>query len=89
LQRFGTVPLGNSGYLLPSTPGNEERFQRLATSIRKVWERCLGGPREYEELIREIEKLIATPNQQEFSIHGKDNSHLLGHFEIFGMHSSL
>jgi hypothetical protein len=29
------VPLGNSGYLLPSNPANEERFQWLATSIRK------------------------------------------------------
>src|SRR6516225_741970 len=35
LQRYGTVPLGNSGYLLPSSPSNEERFQWLATSIRK------------------------------------------------------
>ncbi len=35
LQRFGTVPLGNSGYLLPSNPNNEERFQWLATAIRK------------------------------------------------------
>jgi hypothetical protein len=35
LQRFGTVPLGNSGYLLPNGPSNEERFQWLATAIRK------------------------------------------------------
>ena len=35
LQRYGTVPLGNSGYLLPSNRANEERFQWLATSIRK------------------------------------------------------
>jgi hypothetical protein len=35
LQRYGTVPLGNSGYLLPSTPANEERFQWLASSVRK------------------------------------------------------
>ena len=35
LQRYGTVPLGNSGYLLPSDPSNEERFQWLATSIRR------------------------------------------------------
>src|SRR6266446_6662962 len=35
LQRYGTVPLGNSGYLLPGNPMNEERFQWLATSIRK------------------------------------------------------
>ncbi len=35
LQRYGTVPLGNSGYLLPSSASNEERFQWLATTIRK------------------------------------------------------
>jgi hypothetical protein len=35
LQRYGTVPLGNSGYLLPSNPVSEERFQWLATAIRK------------------------------------------------------
>src|SRR5215470_2529386 len=35
LQRYGTVPLGNSGYLLPSDANNEERFQWLATAIRR------------------------------------------------------
>src|SRR5260221_10606106 len=35
LQRYGTVPLGNSGYLLPNHANNEERFQWLATAIRK------------------------------------------------------
>jgi hypothetical protein len=35
LQRYGTVPLGNSGYLLPSDASNEERFQWLGTAIRK------------------------------------------------------
>jgi hypothetical protein len=35
LQRYGSVPLGNSGYLLPKNAVNEERFQWLATSIRK------------------------------------------------------
>jgi hypothetical protein len=35
LQRFGTVPLGNSGYLLPNSPSNEEHFEWLATAIRK------------------------------------------------------
>jgi hypothetical protein len=35
LQRYGTVPLGNSGYLLPSGASNEERFQWLAVTIRK------------------------------------------------------
>jgi hypothetical protein len=35
LQRYGAVPLGNSGYLLPNGPANEERFQWLATAIHK------------------------------------------------------
>jgi hypothetical protein len=35
LQRYGAVPLGNSGYLLPNNPVSEERFQWLATAIRK------------------------------------------------------
>jgi hypothetical protein len=35
LQRYGAVPLGNSGYLLPGSPVSEERFQWLATAIRK------------------------------------------------------
>lgn len=35
LQRYGTVPLGNSGYLLPSDPTNEERFEWLARAIRR------------------------------------------------------
>jgi hypothetical protein len=34
LQRFGAVPLGNSGYLIPNTPENRERFEWLATTIR-------------------------------------------------------
>src|SRR6516162_10134604 len=35
LQRYGTVPRGNSGYLLPDSSGNEERFEWLATAIRR------------------------------------------------------
>jgi hypothetical protein len=35
LQRCGTVPLGNSGYLLPNDRANEERFEWLASAIRK------------------------------------------------------
>jgi hypothetical protein len=34
LQRYGALPLGNSGYLLPSSPGNREKFEWLATTIR-------------------------------------------------------
>jgi hypothetical protein len=35
LQRYGAVPLGNSGYLLPNSSTNRERFEWLATAIRK------------------------------------------------------
>src|SRR5260370_26218125 len=34
LQRYGTLALRNSGYVLPNTPTNHERFAWLATSIR-------------------------------------------------------
>jgi len=34
LQRYGALPLGNSGYLLPNSPENRERFEWLATTIR-------------------------------------------------------
>src|SRR6266568_1974000 len=34
LQKFGTFPLRNSGYVLPDTPSNRERFEWLASSIR-------------------------------------------------------
>ena len=84
LQRYGTVPLGNSGYLLPSNPANEERFQWLATSIRKyggdasiVHVRSIDNistpqliarfaearAREYQELIRELQKFSSLPVQ--------------------------
>jgi hypothetical protein len=35
LQRYGGVPLGNSGYLLPNNAMNLERFEWLAQAIRK------------------------------------------------------
>src|SRR5258708_24903543 len=34
LQRYGALPLGNSGYLLPNSPENHERFEWLAATIR-------------------------------------------------------
>jgi len=34
LQRYGSLPLGNSGYLLPNDLGNREKFEWLATTIR-------------------------------------------------------
>jgi hypothetical protein len=84
LQRYGTVPLGNSGYLLPSNPANEERFQWLATAVRKyggdasiVHVRSIDNistpqligrfaearAREYQELIRELQKFSSMPVQ--------------------------
>ena len=35
LQRYGAIPLGNSGYLLPHSATNQERFEWLAIAIRK------------------------------------------------------
>src|ERR1700686_4868470 len=78
LQRYGAVPLGNSGYLLPNNPRNRERFEWLAIAIRKYAGEAsvvnvqsidnLSSPqligrfaearaREYQELIRELQKL--------------------------------
>jgi hypothetical protein len=34
LQRYGSLPLGNSGYLLPNGMANRENFEWLATTIR-------------------------------------------------------
>jgi hypothetical protein len=34
LRRNGSLPLGNSGYLIPNSPENRERFEWLATTIR-------------------------------------------------------
>jgi hypothetical protein len=34
LQKYGTLPLRNSGYVLPNTQVNQERFEWLATAIR-------------------------------------------------------
>lgn len=83
LQRYGTVPLGNSGYLLPSGSSNEERFQWLATAIRKHGgdasvvrvesidnmtpaqlrtRFCEARDREYQEIIREVQRLLALPS---------------------------
>jgi hypothetical protein len=33
LQRYGALPLGNSGYFLPNTAENRERFEWLATAV--------------------------------------------------------
>src|SRR2546428_13986124 len=35
LQRYGAVPLGNSGYLLPNSPTNQVRFEWLAAAVCK------------------------------------------------------
>jgi hypothetical protein len=36
LQRYGALPLQSSGYVLPNTPVNQERFEWLAASIRNL-----------------------------------------------------
>jgi hypothetical protein len=82
LQRYGSVPLGNSGYLLPNNLITQEHFEWLATAIRKYGGQAsvvkiqsidnLSTPqlvgrfaearsREYQELIRDLQKLSAIP----------------------------
>src|SRR3984957_1406624 len=34
LQKFGSIPFRNAGYLLPHSSINQERFEWLATAIR-------------------------------------------------------
>jgi hypothetical protein len=36
LQRYGSLPLGNSGYLLPNDIASREKFEWLATTIRSA-----------------------------------------------------
>ena len=88
LQRYGAVPLGNSGYLLPNNPINQERFEWLATAIRQYTGEAsvvkvqsidnLSSPqligrfaearvREYQELIRELQRLSSIPPQKRAS----------------------
>lgn len=85
LQRYGVVPLGNCGYLLPNDPTNQERFEWLATVIRKyageasvvtvqsidnlspsqlIARFAEARGREYQELIRELQKLSSIPFQK-------------------------
>jgi hypothetical protein len=85
LQRYGAVPLGNSGYLLPTNPSNRERFEWLAQMIRKHAGEAsvvsvqsidnLSTPQlvarfaearswEYEELIRDVQKLSSVALQK-------------------------
>jgi hypothetical protein len=82
LQRYGSVPLGNSGYLLPNNVITQEHFEWLATAIRKYGGQAsvvkiqsidnLSTPqlvgrfaearsREYQQLIRDLQKLSTFP----------------------------
>lgn len=86
LQRYGALSLRNSGYLLPNTPANRERFEWLARIIQShkgeasvvevqaidnlPTERLVGRfaearTRDYQELIRELHKLVSAspPNR--------------------------
>jgi hypothetical protein len=42
LQRYGSMPVGNSGYLLPNSSSNRKKFEWLAavtrSNLRIVWE---------------------------------------------------
>jgi hypothetical protein len=82
LLRYGALALGNSGYLLPNQPANQERYEWLAAAVRKyrgeasvvrvqsidnlpadqlVARFSETRGREYRGLIRDLQKLCATP----------------------------
>src|ERR1700730_4778072 len=78
LQRYGTVPLGNSGYLLPSNPVNEERFQWLATAIRKY-----GGDASIVH-VRSIDNVSTTQLIRRFAeARAREYKELIGQLDQF------
>jgi hypothetical protein len=78
LQRYGTVPLGNSGYLLPSNPANEERFQWLGTAIRKY-----GGEASIVH-VRSIDNISARQLIARFAeARAREYQQLIGELEKF------
>lgn len=61
LQRHGALPLGNSGYFLPNTEENRERFEWLATAVRTE-----GGEASVLE-VQSIDNCSFTQMKQRFS----------------------
>jgi|SRR5215472_4506783 len=55
LQRYGALPFGNSGYLLPNDSQSRERFEWLATTIRS--QRC-------EASVVELQSIDNLSNEQ-------------------------
>src|ERR1700730_17139691 len=62
LQRYGALPLGNSGCFLPNTAENRERFEWLATAVRTE-----GGEASVLE-VESIDNCSFTQMQQRFSV---------------------
>jgi hypothetical protein len=72
LQRYGALSLGNSGYFLPNTEENRERFEWLATSVRTE-----GSEASVLE-VQSIDNCSFTQMQQRFSdARAKDYRELL------------
>src|SRR5256885_9674786 len=61
LQRHGALSLGNSGYFLPNTDENRERFEWLATAVRTD-----GGEASVLEVLS-IDNCSFTQMKQRFS----------------------
>jgi hypothetical protein len=61
LQRYGALSLGNSGYFLPNTDENRERFEWLATAVRTE-----GGEASVLE-VQSIDNCSFTQMKQRFS----------------------
>src|SRR5437879_13920407 len=70
LQRYGASALGNSGYFLPNTEENRERFEWLATAIRtaggeaSVLEVKSGDNCSFEQLTRRLSDASAVHSRE-------------------------
>ena len=72
LQRYGALPLGNSGYFLPNSDENRERFEWLATAVRTE-----GGEASVLE-VQSIDNCSFAQMKQQFSeARGEDYRELL------------
>lgn len=70
LQRYGAMALPASGYVLPNSPMNQERFEWLATSIRSSkGQAAVAQVRSFDELRDEqIEQMFSEARTREYQL---------------------
>src|SRR5258708_9054159 len=68
LQRYGMLALRSSGYVLPNTPGTQERMEWLATAIRAYRGQASGGQVQgFHDLpTEELKQLFLDAQAQEY-----------------------